>query len=185
MESKTDKGIQNKLRQLITEVDGSNKVVSNAGQSQNTDETTHLLAMFFRWSLFGFLCLGVGYWVGQYNAKVYSLLNQPLKGVAPVRHDGWRSDGTGVFYRWCQDSCHAPRLYGGGVIQVFEVHCSDRPCGDMVMGFNVLNAEGQIIDKIQLREKGEQGELRRFLVETQNSDAASLELNQFEARARV
>ena len=185
MESKTDKGIQSKLRQLIAEVDGSNKFVSNTGQSKNTDETTHLLVMFFRWSLFGLLCLGVGYWVGQYNAKIHDLLNQPSKSVAPFSHDGWRTDGTGVFYRWCRDSCHAPRLYGGGVIQVFEVHCSDRPCGDIVMGFNVLNAEGQTIDKILLKEKGTQGELRRFLVETQNSDAVSLELNQFEARARV
>jgi hypothetical protein len=185
MKNSTEEIIQSRLHQLIAEVDGSSKVMDANSYTQENNETTHLLSMFFRWSLFGLLCLGVGYGVGQYNANIYNSLNQSYKNPAPFNHDGWRTDGTGIFYRWCRDSCHAPRLYGGGVIQVFEVHCSDRPCGDMAMGFNVLNAQGQTVDKIILREKGMQGELRRFLIETQNSDAATLELSDFQARARV
>ena len=185
MKNSNQETIQSRLHQLIAEVDGSNKAIGSAGHSQENHETTHLLSMFFRWSLFGVLCLGVGYWVGQYNAKIYNSLNQSSKNSAPFNHDGWRTDQTGVFYRWCRELCHAPRLYGGGVVQIFEVHCSDRPCGDMVLSFNVLNAQGDTIDKIILREKGMHGELRRFLVETQNSDAATLELSDFQARARV
>jgi hypothetical protein len=98
---------------------------------------------------------------------------------------GWRHDGTGVFYRWCQESCHAPQLYGGGVIKAFDVKCVDRPCGDIRMRFDVLNAKGEVIDQLVFNEVGLQGETRRFLIESQKLEAASLELSEFSARAKV
>ncbi|WP_398331437.1 hypothetical protein [Vulcanococcus sp.] len=98
---------------------------------------------------------------------------------------GWRHDGTGVFYRWCQESCHAPQLYGGGVIKAFDVKCVDRPCGDITMRFDVLNAKGEVIDQLVFNEAGLQGETRRFLIESQKPEAASMELSEFSARAKV
>ncbi len=98
---------------------------------------------------------------------------------------GWRHDGTGVFYRWCQESCHEPQLYGGGVIKAFDVKCVDRPCGDITMRFDVLNVKGELIDQLAFKEAGLQGETRRFLIESQKPEAASLELSEFSARAKV
>jgi hypothetical protein len=185
MAKNTEQSVKNRLHQLIVEMDGSGKNVGDVKSSENGDEVARLLAMFLRWSFFGLLCLGVGFWVGRFNARMGDALNPPPKNQLASIHEGWRTDGTGVFYRWCRGACHAPRLYGGGVIQVFEVHCADRPCGDLLMRFNVLNASSQAIDQMLLREKGVQGELRRFLIETQNPDAASIELSDFVARARI
>jgi hypothetical protein len=97
---------------------------------------------------------------------------------------GWRAEGSGVFYRWCREECHAPRLYGGGVSQVFEVHCANRPCGEIIMRFNVLNRQSQPIGKILLEENGLQGEFRRFIIESQDPEAVSIELSEFKALAR-
>ncbi len=185
MENKTEQPVDAKMRQLIAEVNSSGKSVGSATSSGNGDDATHLFSILFRWSFFGLLCLGLGFWVGRTNALITYALNSPSGNQSSSLHEGWRTDGTGVFYRWCSGSCNAPRLYGGGVIQVFEVHCADRPCGDLAMHFNVLNAEGQTIDKIFLREKGLQGELRRFMIESQISDATSIELSEFYASARV
>ncbi|MEB3200370.1 MAG: hypothetical protein VKK62_07575 [Synechococcaceae cyanobacterium] len=134
--------------------------------------------------VFGVICFAAGSWVGhgqRFSGATAAPPNEPELLVS----QGWRHDRTGVFYRWCPDSCNAPRIYGGGVIKVFEVKCLQRPCGDLAMHFNVLNSRGDIVDKIGLTEKGLQGETRRFLIESQNSEAVSFELIAFNARARV
>lgn len=171
-----------RLQQLMAEVEGSHKVIGKSRSAQNKSDD--LLAVFLRWSAFGIICLGAGFWTGSYNAVIRFSLQRPSE-TQLLNAQAWRNDGTGVFYRWCQGDCHSPKLYGGGVIQVFEVKCVNRPCGDIFMTFNVLNAKGEIIDMISLKEKGVQGETRRFFIESQNADAASLELNEFSARARV
>jgi hypothetical protein len=128
---------------------------------------------------------GLGYWMG---------LRQPLRAGAPslatpaeqLLREGWQHEGSGVFYRWCTRDCHAPRLYGGGLIREFQVRCLERPCGDLSMQFEVLNARGEPIDRLKLQDKDlHQGEDRRFYVESENPQAASFQLIQFVARARV
>ena len=171
-----------RLQQLMAEVEDSPKVTGKSRSAQNKSDD--VLAVFLRWSAFGIVCLGAGFWTGSYNASIRYSWQRPSE-TQLLNAEAWRNDGTGVFYRWCEGDCHSPKLYGGGVIQVFEVKCVNRPCGDILMIFNVLNAKGEILDKISYREKGMQGETRRFLVESQNVDAASLELSEFSARARV
>lgn len=183
MAKKSDDSLPNmRLRQLMAEVEGSPKSTRKAGFTEI--EAPNLLAAFLRWSIFGVLCLVAGYWAGNYNAKLLLSLRLPSE-IQALNAQGWKQDGTGVFYRWCKEKCHAPLLYGGGVIQLFEVKCVDRPCGDIFMRFNVLNSKGKAIERILLKEKGLQGETRRFQVESQNPDATSLELSEFSARARV
>ena len=178
-----DKNLPGKrLQQLMAEVEDSLKVTGKSRSAQNKSDD--VLAVFLRWSAFGIVCLGAGFWTGSYNACIRYSLQRPSE-TQLLNAEAWRNDGTGVFYRWCERDCHSPKLYGGGVIQVFEVKCVNRPCGDILMIFNVLNAKGEILDKISYREKGMQGETRRFMVESQNVDAASLELSEFSARARV
>ena len=53
------------------------------------------------------------------------------------------------------------------------------------MRFNVLNAKGQFLHEIDLKGSGLQGELRRFIVESQDQAAVSIELSEFNARARI
>jgi hypothetical protein len=183
MTKESDNNLQNmRLRQLIAEVEGPPKSTRKADFTER--EASNLLAAFLRWSIFGVLCLVAGYWAGNYNAKLLLSLRQPSE-IQILNTQGWKQDGTGVFYRWCKEKCHTPRLYGGGVVQLFEVKCVDRPCGDIFMRFNVLNSKGEVVDQVLFKEKGLQGETRRFLVESQNSDATSLELSEFSARARV
>jgi hypothetical protein len=154
----------------VAEVDGSPLAAPGSG--------------LVRFACFGLLCLGLGFWAGAEHARLRWSGRQPSEREVLVAQ-GWRQDGTGVFYRWCQESCHVPRLYGGGVIKAFDVKCVDRPCGDIQMAFNVLDAKGAVIDQLTLSERGLRGETRRFLVESQRSEAASVELREFSARARV
>ena len=172
-----------RLHQLIAEIDGTSP--SNTRDSISTAEAhvEKLLSRFLRWSCFGLLSLGLGFWGGSENARLRWSLRQP-SDVQLLSVQGWRHDGTGVFYRWCQESCHSPRIYGGGVIKAFDVKCVDRPCGDILMRFNVRNTKGEVIDQLAFKEAGLQGETRRFLIESQNPDAASLELSEFTARAK-
>lgn len=183
MEKKNDDNLQSRrLHQLMAEVEGPAK--SKRKPDSADTQTSRSLASFLRWSIFGLFCLGSGFWAGSFNAELRLSLGQPSEAQS-LSSQGWRKDGTGIFYRWCLDNCHVPRLFGGGVLQVFEVKCVDRPCGDIHMEFNVLSAEGKVVDQISLREKGMQGETRRFYIESQQPDASSLELSQFSARAKV
>ena len=176
------------LRKLISEVEGRGTVEGpgeRALQREERRQARVFLLPFIRWAVFGVVCLGVGFWSGQQHALLRWQEGTPPRGQL-MAAEGWRGDGTGVFYRWCRgEGCHAPRLYGGGVIQMFEVACVDRPCGDLEMRFNVLNAKGEVIDAIALREQALRGETRRFLVESPRPEAVSLELSAFVARARV
>lgn len=174
-----------RLQQLIAEVDshGATAQESAAAATQEL-EAARLLSVFTRWALFGLLCFGVGFWFGGESARVRWSSRQPSEQQL-LSAQGWRHDGTGVFYRWCQEACHEPQLYGGGVIKAFEVKCVTRPCGEILMRFNVLNAKGEVLDLITLQKDGLQSETRRFLIESQHPDAASLELSDFSARAKV
>lgn len=173
-----------RLRQLMAEVDGSALPATPRSSTAVDAQDGELLSRLLRWSCFGLLCLGIGFWVGLENARLRLSLRQP-SDMQLLFAQGWRHDGTGVFYRWCQESCHAPQLYGGGVIKAFDVKCVDRPCGDITMRFDVLNAKGEVIDQLVFNEVGLQGETRRFLIESQKLEAASLELSEFSARAKV
>jgi hypothetical protein len=159
-----------RLQQLVAEVDGSRPAAPASG--------------LVRFACFGLLCLGLGFWAGAEHARLRWSGRQPSEREV-LAAQGWRQDGTGVFYRWCNEPCHVPRLYGGGVIKAFDVKCVDRPCGDIQMAFNVLDAKGAVLDQLTLSERGVRGETRRFLVESQRPEAASLELREFSARARV
>ena len=184
MTDSSEESVQNKLNELLDEVDESgNHSVKPESYKQ---DVAHPVSMFFGFTLVGMICLGIGYWVGSSTTKILQSPNPQSRDQLISAQQGWRAEGSGVFYRWCRGDCHAPRLYGGGVSQVFEVKCVDRPCGDILMRFNVLNAKGQPIDEpIVLNEKGLQGEHRRFIIESQNPDAVSIELSDFKARARV
>ncbi|MFM7362465.1 MAG: hypothetical protein ACKO25_11725 [Cyanobium sp.] len=66
-----------------------------------------------------------------------------------------------MFTRRCQDNCRRPLLYGGGVADVMEVNCLDRPCGEIRLEFDVLDGRGQVIGRIVERRSGRQGERLR------------------------
>jgi hypothetical protein len=51
-----------------------------------------------------------------------------------------------------------------------------------LLRFNVLNAKGQLFYELYFKESGLQGELRRFIVESQNQAAVSMEQSEFNAR---
>jgi hypothetical protein len=171
-----------RLRQLLAELEGSSQGPSRHDDSKR--ERSNHPAAFLRWFLCSLFFLGLGFWAGSYHQKLRFSLQQPSERQL-LAIQGWRHDGSGVFYRWCPGLCHAPRLYGGGLIQVFEVKCVDRPCGDLSMVFSVFNSKGEVVDRVVLADKGLQGETRRFFVESRKPDAASVELSEFSSRARV
>jgi len=128
---------------------------------------------------------GLGYWMGLRQA-LQAGTPSPVTPAEQLLRQGWKHDGSGVFYRWCSKDCHAPRLYGGGLIREFQVRCLERPCGDLSMQFQVLNARGEPLETLKPEYKDvRQGEERRFYVESENPQAASFQLIAFVARARV
>ncbi|MFN9870956.1 MAG: hypothetical protein ACK55E_05895 [Cyanobacteriota bacterium] len=184
MNDNLDKSVQDELNKLIREVNESDESTDHKAARATHDVST-FASMFFQLSLVGMMCLGLGIWVGQSTARIGQSQSSLSRDQVIAAEQGWRAEGSGVFYRWCREECHAPRLYGGGVSQVFEVHCANRPCGEIIMRVNVLNRQSQPIDEIVLKENGLQGEFRRFIVESQNPDAVSIELSEFKAQARV
>lgn len=179
-----DRSRNQRLQDLMAEVEGP-ALAKEAPRAQAADpQGEKILSRLIRWAGFGFLCLALGFWTGVQNAQLRWALQQPSEKQL-LAAQGWRPEGTGVFYRWCMEQCHTPQIFGGGVLKAFEVKCVDRPCGDIQMRFDVLNAKGAVIDQIVLNERGLQGETRRFLVESQHPDAAALELAAFSARAKV
>jgi hypothetical protein len=128
---------------------------------------------------------GLGFWMGLQQARQMDTAS-PSTPTQQLQRQGWQNDGTGVLYRWCSLDCHAPRLFGGGLIREFQVRCLERPCGNLTMEFEVLNARGQAIDRLKLQETDlHWGEERRFYVESQNPEAKAFRLIAFVARARV
>ncbi|MCS5697862.1 hypothetical protein NZK32_02225 [Cyanobium sp. FGCU-52] len=186
MNDHPDESVQDELNDLIREMEESDGAKDHSEKAaRTTQDASHFASMLFFLSLVGMMCMGLGFWVGQSTAKIAQSQGSLSRDHLVSAQQGWRAEGSGVFYRWCRGECHAPKLYGGGVSQVFEVRCADRPCGDLHMRFNVLNAQGQPIDQIVLKERGLQGELRRFIVESQDQAAVSIELSEFNARARI
>jgi hypothetical protein len=128
---------------------------------------------------------GLGYWMGLRQA-LQAGTPSPVTPAEQLLRQGWKHDGSGVFYRWCSEDCHAPRLYGGGLIREFQVRCLERPCGDLSMQFQVLNARGETLETLKPEYKDvRQGEERRIYVESENPQAASFQLIAFVARARM
>ncbi len=99
--------------------------------------------------------------------------------------DGWVEADQGVFTRRCQGICRRPRLYGGGLIDVMEVACLERPCGDIQATFAVLDGQGQEVDKVVETKNGRQGERLQLMIESQKPEARSFALVDFRAKARV
>jgi hypothetical protein len=98
---------------------------------------------------------------------------------------GWQESDQGVFTRRCQDNCRRPLLYGGGVVDVMEVNCLDRPCGEIRAEFVVLDGRGQVIDQIMERRPGRQGERLQLVLESQRPEARRFVLRSFSAKARL
>ncbi len=98
---------------------------------------------------------------------------------------GWQEADQGVFTRRCQDYCRQPVIYGGGVADVIEVNCLERPCGDIRVSFDVVDGRGQVIDRIEESRKGRQGERLQIVLESQKSEARRFVLQAFSAKARL
>ncbi len=99
--------------------------------------------------------------------------------------DGWVEADQGVFTRRCQGICRKPRLYGGGIIDVMEVACLERPCGDIQVTFAVLDGQGKEIDRVVENRAGRQGERHQLVIESPKPEARSFALVDFRAKARV
>jgi hypothetical protein len=98
---------------------------------------------------------------------------------------GWQEPDQGVFTRRCQDNCRRPVPYGGRVVDVMEVNCLERPCGDIRVALDVLDGRGQVIDRIEEIRRGRQGERLPIVLESQNAGASRFVLQSFSAKARL
>ncbi|MBW4531223.1 MAG: hypothetical protein KME02_11125 [Aphanothece saxicola GSE-SYN-MK-01-06B] len=99
--------------------------------------------------------------------------------------DGWVESDQGVFTRRCQGICRRPRLYGGGIVDVMEVACLERPCGQIEATFAVLDDQGREVDKVVETKTGRQGERLQLVIESQKPQSRSFALVDFRAKARV
>ncbi len=99
--------------------------------------------------------------------------------------DGWVESDQGVFTRRCQGICRKPRLYGGGIIDVMEVACLERPCGQIEATFAALDGQGREVEKVVETKIGRQGERLQLVIESPKPQARSLALVDFRAKARV
>ena len=75
------------------------------------------------------------------------------------------------------------------MIREFQVRCLERPCGDLFMQFELLNARGESLETLKLHENdahqgndAHHGEERRFDVDSENPQAAAFRLIEFVAR---
>jgi hypothetical protein len=98
---------------------------------------------------------------------------------------GWSEADQGIFTRRCQGNCRMPRLYGGGVVDVMEVSCLERPCGEIRAVFDVLDGQGQLVHQLPLVRTGRQGERLQMVLESERPEARRFVLREFRARARV
>ena len=51
---------------------------------------------------------------------------------------GWWEQQTGIFVRWCTDTCSRAGLIGDGSYSLMEVWCRDRACGDIYAQVNFI-----------------------------------------------
>lgn len=98
---------------------------------------------------------------------------------------GWQEAAQGVFTRRCQDNCRIPVRYGGGIADVMEVHCLDRPCGEIRAEFVVLDGRSQQIGEVKKSRDGRQGERLQLVIESEHPDAQRFVLQSFSAKARI
>lgn len=98
---------------------------------------------------------------------------------------GWQESDQGVFTRRCQDNCRRPLIYGGGLADVMEVNCLERPCGEILAEFRVLDGRGQVIDRITEHRPGRQGERLQLVLVSQLPEARRFVLHSFNAKARL
>jgi hypothetical protein len=98
---------------------------------------------------------------------------------------GWQESDQGVFTRRCQDNCRTPVVYGGGMADVMEVHCLDRPCGEIRAAFVVLDDRGQVVHEVIEGRPGRQGERLQLVIESQRPEARRFVLQSFSAKARI
>jgi hypothetical protein len=97
---------------------------------------------------------------------------------------GWQESDLGVFSRRCQDNF--PRsLLCGGVVDVMEVNCMERPYGEIRVEFGVLDKRGQQIDQIIETRPGRQGARLQLVIESQRPEARRFVLHSFRAKARL
>jgi hypothetical protein len=99
--------------------------------------------------------------------------------------DGWVEADQGVFTRRCQGICRRPRLYGGGIVDVMEVACLERPCGEIQATFAVLDGQGKELERVVESRAGRQGERHQLMIESDKPQARSFALVDFRAKARV
>jgi hypothetical protein len=183
------------VEDLIAEMEGPAPAAGGPPQSKPPGGQARLPAgaspgFRCRW-LLAVALLAFGFGAG-WTAAV---LRPPADGAAATkpgketRQDllaaGWQESDQGVFTRRCQDNCRRPLFYGGGVVDVMEVNCLERPCGEIQAEFAVLDGRGQVIDQIKERRPGRQGERLQLLLESQLPEAHRFVLQSFSAKARL
>ena len=186
---------QKTVDDLIAELEGKVPAPSKSTQDRPPGRQTRPTALASKgyggWLMLAFVFLAIGFVAG---LTVAGLRQQIFGTVAakPGRETrqtllaaGWQEADQGVFTRRCQDNCRKPVLYGGGVADVLEVNCLERPCGEIRVAFNVVDGRGQVIDRIEEIMKGRQGERLQVVLESQNSEAHSLVLQSFSAKAKL
>ncbi len=137
------------------------------------------------------LLLGLGFYGGWWARTLpWFATGKPAASAAPSERQqllaaGWKEVDSGVFVRPCAGNCRPPRVYGGGAVEVLEVECLDRPCGQIRATFRVLGADGAALDSLVVTAAGRQGERLQLVAETPNPQARRLELQEFSARARL
>lgn len=180
---------------LIAELEGPPPAAKRPRHRKDSGGQTRLPAAaslgFGSQLLLAFVLLAIGFAAGLTVAG----LRPPLSGggaAKPGRETrqsllaaGWQEADQGVFTRRCQDNCRQPVLYGGGVADVMEVNCLERPCGEIRVAFDVVDDRGQVIDRIEEISKGRQGERLQIMLESKNSEARRFILQSFSAKARL
>lgn len=137
------------------------------------------------------LLLGLGFYGGWWARTLpwFAAAKPAPSGAGAERQQllatGWREMNAGVFVRPCAGNCRPPRVFGGGAVEVLEVECLERPCGQIRASFRVLGADGAALDSLVLTADGRQGERLQLVAETSNPLARRLVLEEFSARARL
>jgi hypothetical protein len=76
-------------------------------------------------------------------------------------------------------------LYGGGVADVMEVNCLERPCGVIQAVFAVVDGRGQMVDQKTESRPGLQGERLQLVLVSRHPEARRFVLQSFSAKARI
>ncbi|MFN9530275.1 MAG: hypothetical protein ACK575_02285 [Cyanobacteriota bacterium] len=90
-----------------------------------------------------------------------------------------------MFTRRCSDNCRPAGVYGGGIADGMEVNCLERPCGQILAEFAVLDGRGQLIDQFVETRSGRKGERLQLVLESQLPAARRFLLQSFSAKARI